>query len=76
MLTSGYKISGSENVFPKDVKRTNIHQISVKILIQQKNGNTADSTENMVESSVFQSRNFHIILHPMAFEILYASKVV
>jgi hypothetical protein len=45
-----------------------------------KYGNTADSTENTVESYVFQSRNFHIkttrtTLHPMAYEILYARKV-
>jgi hypothetical protein len=41
--------------------------------------NTADSTENTVEPSVFQSKNFHIkttciILHPISYEILYARK--
>jgi hypothetical protein len=43
--------------------------------------NTAYSTENTVESSVFQSKKFHIkdhtriILDPMAYEIYYARKV-
>jgi hypothetical protein len=35
----------------------------MQILQQKKYGNTADSTENTVESSVLQSRNFHIKDH-------------
>jgi hypothetical protein len=52
-----------------------------KLKFYKKYGNTPDSAENKVESSVFQSRNLHkkdrtcIILHPMAYEILYARKV-
>jgi hypothetical protein len=41
---------------------------------------TPESTVNTVESSVFQSKYFHIkeyshILHPMTYDILYARKV-
>jgi hypothetical protein len=51
-----------------------------KCKFYKKYGNTADSTENKVESSVFQSRNFHIKDHSHHFtfhgyEVLYAKKV-
>jgi hypothetical protein len=56
MQTSGCKNNGGENT-KKFVK----HLSTCKFY--KKNGNTADSTENAVESSVFQSRNFYIKDH-------------
>jgi hypothetical protein len=51
-----------------------------KCRFYKKYGNTVDSTENTVESSVFQLRNFHIKDHSnnftsMAYKILFARKI-